>query len=61
MIRMALTITITFGLVSAASAEIYTPGQEIDKDHDFAQAFLVKNCTDCHGDADPEAGAAQPL
>lgn len=43
------------GALSAAGAEIYTPGQTIDKDfNSFGRPFLVKHCVDCHGETDPE-------
>jgi hypothetical protein len=50
----ALAIVLSCGLLSAAAAETYTPGQKIDKDFAaFARPFLVSHCVDCHGKEDP--------
>jgi hypothetical protein len=46
---------ISWGLLSVASAETYTPGQKVNKSFGkFAQAFLASHCVDCHGDTEPE-------
>ena len=55
MVRFALVITLSFGLLSVANAETYTPGQKVNKDFDsFARAFLTSHCVDCHGETEPE-------
>lgn len=49
-----LATTLASGLLSAASAETYTPGQTINKDFDsFAHSFLANHCVDCHGETEP--------
>ncbi|HVX59150.1 MAG TPA: c-type cytochrome domain-containing protein, partial [Pirellulales bacterium] len=54
-VALVLALALSWGLLSAASAETYTPGQKIDKDFDgFARPFLVRYCVDCHGDSEPE-------
>ncbi|MDX1945590.1 MAG: DUF1588 domain-containing protein [Pirellulaceae bacterium] len=48
-------LVLAVGLSSAAHAETYTPGQNIDRPFaDFAGPFLAAHCVDCHGAADPE-------
>lgn len=57
MIRVcvAAAIMLCWGMMSVASGETYTPGQEIDKDfEDFAKAFLTTYCVDCHGETAAE-------
>ena len=55
MVRSALVITLSCGLLSVANAETYTPGQKVNKDFDsFARAFLTTHCVDCHGETEPE-------
>lgn len=39
-------------LVSVASGESYTPGQQISGD--FAKSFLANHCVQCHGKIEPE-------
>lgn len=57
MIRFAFALTFAFGLLTAANAETYTPGQKINKDYQsFARTFLASHCVDCHGEEDPEGG-----
>jgi hypothetical protein len=49
-----LVFVLSCGLLTAAAAETYTPGQKIDKDFaTFARPFLVSHCVDCHGKTDP--------
>ncbi|MBT4864173.1 MAG: DUF1592 domain-containing protein, partial [Planctomycetaceae bacterium] len=48
-------VLLSWGLLSVASAETYTPGQKSDKDYgSFAKSFLANYCLDCHGVADAE-------
>jgi len=48
---------LVFSLLTAASAETYTPGQKVNKKFgSFAKAFLATHCVDCHGEEDPEGG-----
>jgi hypothetical protein len=48
-------VMFSWGLLSVASGETYTPGQKINKDFDsFARAFLATHCVDCHGETEPE-------
>ncbi|HRX82333.1 MAG TPA: hypothetical protein P5307_24870, partial [Pirellulaceae bacterium] len=55
MVRFALAITLSFGLVSGANGETYTPGQKVNKKYNtFAKSFLASHCVDCHGETDPE-------
>lgn len=43
------------GFLSLVNAEVYTPGQYIDKDFaSFARPFLESHCLDCHSGEDPE-------
>ena len=57
MVRFALAILFSCGLVAVANAETYTPGEKINKDFDgFARAFLTAHCVDCHGESEPEGG-----
>ena len=43
-------VLLSWGLLSVASAETYTPGQKSDKDYgSFAKSFLANYCLDCHG------------
>ncbi len=38
-----------------AKAETYRPGQPVNQDYaGFAQPFLARHCTECHGATDPE-------
>ena len=54
-LQLPLVLVLTFSLLSAASAETYTPGQPINKDFDgFAKSFIANNCLDCHGETEPE-------
>ena len=56
-VRFAWVVLLSWGLLSAASAENYTPGQKVTKDYDsFAKSFLASHCVDCHGETDPEGG-----
>ncbi len=53
--RQVLAVVISWTLLSAASAETYTPGQKVKEDFErFARPFLASQCIDCHGEADPE-------
>jgi hypothetical protein len=53
-LRLAFLI-LPWSLLSVASGETFTPGQEVRGDYqNFAQQFLTKHCVDCHGDTDPE-------
>jgi hypothetical protein len=53
--RPLALLVVSSCLLSAASAETYTPGQKLDQDFDrFARPFLVRHCADCHGQTDPE-------
>jgi len=55
MVRFALAIVLSYGLLSVAVAENYTPGQRSNKTYDsFASSFLLTHCVDCHGETDPE-------
>ncbi|MCP4785672.1 MAG: DUF1588 domain-containing protein [Fuerstiella sp.] len=55
MVRFALAIAVSQGLLSVAVGETYTPGQRGNKTYDtFARSFLASHCVDCHGDTDPE-------
>ena len=57
MARFTLGLLISFGLLSTANAESYTPGQKIAGDFkSLAGPFIEQNCLDCHGETDPEAG-----
>ena len=48
-------VAVPFGLLPVASGQTYTPGQAINQDfNSFAKPFLVSQCVDCHGQADPE-------
>lgn len=50
-----LAVVLACCLMSAASAQTYTPGQAVSKDFGtFAESFLVNHCVDCHGETDPE-------
>ncbi len=50
-----LAIMFSWGLLSVADGETYTPGQNVNKDYNtFAKLFLASHCVDCHGDTDPE-------
>ena len=54
-VRFVLAVMLSWGLLSVASGETYTPGQKVDKDFDsFARAFLANHCVDCHGETEPE-------
>lgn len=56
-VRIALTVTLSWGLLSVAVAETYTPGRKVKRDFQgFAKAFLASHCLDCHGDTEPEGG-----
>ena len=49
-----LAFVLSCGLLTAAAAETYAPGQKVDKDFDaFARPFLISHCADCHGNTDP--------
>ena len=51
MVRCALVIMVSWGLLSVADAETYTPGEKVDKDYKtFAKLFLANHCVDCHGE-----------
>ena len=55
MLRFALTMTLSFGLLCVAGGETYTPGQPVNKKYNtFAKSFLANHCVDCHGDTEPE-------
>lgn len=55
MVKFALAVLLSCGLLSAANAETYTPGRKVRKDFDgFVKEFLTSHCVDCHGDSDPE-------
>ncbi|MCP4513136.1 MAG: hypothetical protein GY826_42815, partial [Fuerstiella sp.] len=48
-------MVLSYGLLSVAVAENYTPGQRSNKTYDsFASSFLLTHCVDCHGETDPE-------
>ena len=54
-IGLFLVVAVPFGLLPVASGQTYTPGQAINQDfNSFAKPFLVSQCVDCHGQADPE-------
>ena len=54
-VRFAWAVALSWGLLSVASGETYTPGQKVNKDFDsFARTFLVNHCMDCHGETEPE-------
>ena len=54
-VRFVLAVMLSWGLLSVASAETYTPGQKVNKDFDgFARPFLASHCVDCHGETEPE-------
>lgn len=56
-VRFALVVVFSCCLLSVASAETYTPGQNSTKDFKtFARRFLDTHCVDCHGDTEPEGG-----
>ena len=56
-VGFALAVTLSWGLLSAAAAETYTPGQTVSRSFDdFARVFLTGHCVDCHGETDPEGG-----
>jgi len=56
-VRFALAMGLWWGLLSAASGDTYTPGQNVNRDFDsFAKPFLSSHCVDCHGETDPEGG-----
>ncbi len=53
-VRCALAAMLSWGLLSVASGETYTPGQKVNKDYgSFAQPFLVSHCVECHGFEEP--------
>lgn len=57
MSRLTFAISVICGLSCSNAADVYTPGQRIDKSFEsFAKAFIEANCLDCHGDSDPEGG-----
>ncbi len=57
LIRFAFAMLLSCGLLTVANAESYTPGQKIDGDFkSLAGPFIERNCLDCHGETDPEAG-----
>ncbi|TVP97857.1 MAG: DUF1588 domain-containing protein [Planctomycetaceae bacterium] len=46
---------LSWGWLSVARGETYTPGQKIDEDFaSLARPFLVSHCLDCHGETSPE-------
>jgi hypothetical protein len=48
-------LVLSWGFLSVASGEPYTPGQPVNKDFaSFARAFLTNNCVECHGKTEPE-------
>jgi hypothetical protein len=50
-VSFAAAMMLLWGLVSVASGEPYTPGQQSDKDFaGFARAFLATHCVDCHSE-----------
>lgn len=50
-----LAVMLSWGLLSVASGETYTPGQRVNKDFEsFPRAFLDSHCVDCHGETEPE-------
>ncbi|MCO8120994.1 DUF1588 domain-containing protein [Stieleria sp. TO1_6] len=54
-VGFALAITLSWGLLSLADGQTYTPGQKTKQDFDnFAKSFLTDHCVDCHGETDPE-------
>ena len=54
-VGFVLAITLSWGLLSVASGETYTPGQRVNRDFDsFAKPFLASHCVDCHGETEPE-------
>jgi hypothetical protein len=59
LVRAVGTIALVPALLSAANAEVYTPGRKIDKDFEgFARPFLSAHCVDCHGKSDPAGNLA---
>lgn len=54
-VRFVLAVAFSFGLMSLARGETYTPGQSLNQDFErFASSFLADHCVDCHGESDPE-------
>lgn len=54
-VTIVLAALLSLGLQDAADAEIYTPGQPVQRDFEsFARTFLTAHCADCHGETDPE-------
>jgi len=52
---IVLAMMLSWGWLSVASGETYTPGQRIDEDFaSLARPFLASHCLDCHGETDPE-------
>ena len=48
-------VMLSWGFLSVASGQTYTPGQKVNKDFGrFARTFLTNHCVDCHGKTDPE-------
>jgi len=48
-------LVLSWGFLSIASGQTYTPGQPVNKDFgSFARAFLTNNCVECHGKTEPE-------
>ena len=48
-------VMLSWGFLSVASGQTYTPGQKVNKDFGrFARTFLANHCVDCHGKTDPE-------
>jgi hypothetical protein len=55
MLTGLLTVALTFGLFSIATADTYTPGRPANRTFDsFAKGFLSDHCVDCHGATNPE-------
>ena len=53
-VRYGLAVMLSWGLLSVACGETYTPGQTVNKDYRrFAQPFLVSHCVECHGLEEP--------
>ena len=54
-VSCALAAMLSWGLLSVASGETYTPGQKINKDFAAAslEPFLASHCVDCHGLKEP--------
>ncbi len=54
-VGVVLVVALICNLLSVATGQIYTPGQNIHAEFgEVAKQFLENNCVDCHGATDPE-------